>query len=217
MIRKSILITGVLCATISFGQTTIQMNLKGKVKSIQEVHEKCPAIALAGSPIECVKNETFYFFDKKGFVLEPQKESLNDYIVEKTTTKEGYILTKYLEWDGVKRKHFEEYYNKKNIQTKVRNYHADGEIIGLWEFVYNEKGRKTEQKLTNIWNGTTKVYHHFYNEQGDIVMSKFYENGELIKEENNEISYKFDKKGNWVSKAILGGHFQTYNRTITYY
>ena len=217
MIRKSFLITSVLLATISFGQTTTQMNLKGKVKSIQEVHEKCPAIALAGSPIECAKNETFYFFDKKGFVLEPQKENLNDYIVEKTKIKQGYILTKYLEWDGVKRKHFEEYYNKKNIQTKVINYHAHGEIIGLWEFAYNKKGRKTEQKLTNIWNGTTKVYNHFYNEQGDIVMSKFYENGELIKEENNEISYKFDKKGNWVSKAILGGHFQTYNRTITYY
>jgi len=62
MIRKSILITGILFATITFGQTTTQMNLKGKVKSIQEVHEKCPAIALAGSPVTCEKNETFYFF-----------------------------------------------------------------------------------------------------------------------------------------------------------
>ncbi|WP_190304154.1 hypothetical protein [Paenimyroides baculatum] len=49
MIRKSILISGLLFTTISFGQTANQMNLKGKVKSIQEVHEKCPAIALATS------------------------------------------------------------------------------------------------------------------------------------------------------------------------
>lgn len=217
MIKKSILITTVLFATISIGQTTTEMNLKGKVKSIQEVHEKCPAIALAGSPITCEKNEVFYYFDKKGFVLEPQKENLNDYIVEKAKIKEGYVLTKYLEWDGVKRKYFEEYYNKKNSRTKIINFDDDGEIIGLWEFTYNKKGRKVEQKVTNYWYGTTKVYRHFYNEQGDIVKSKFYENEELTKEENNEISYKFDKKGNWISKSILGGHFQTYNRTITYY
>lgn len=204
-------------ATISIGQTTSEMNLNGKVKSIQEVHEKCPAIALAGSPVTCEKNEVFYYFDKKGFVLEPQKEYLNDYIIEKTKTNEVYVLTKYLEWDGVKRKHFEEYYNKKKINTKVLSFHADGAVMDIWEYVYDKKGNRVEQKSTNIWNGVTKVYHHFYNEQGDIVKSKFYENEELTKEENNEISYKFDKKGNWISKSILGGHFQTYNRTITYY
>lgn len=205
-------------ASLFAQESTKELSLKGKVKRIDELYEKCPTVGLAGSNIICPQQRNVYEFDTKGnAILEVGKQVSTDYIVEKTKTKEGYVLTKYLEWNGVKRKHFEEYYTKKHVQTKILNFHNDGDLMNIWEFFYDKKGRKTEQKVTNIWNNNTNVYDHFFNEYGDIILSKFYENGKLVKEEKHDIIYKFDEKGNWVSKTIKGEFVEFYIRTILYY
>lgn len=219
MIRKSIVITNLLYGLFSFGQTTSEMNLKGKVKSIDQVYEKCPTIALVGSNINCYEQKETFYFDKKGLrtYLESQKDISYSYIEKKSENPNGYVITKYLDNNGQRTKYFEEYYNKKGLQVKIISYHADGEITNIWEYFYDKKGRKTENKSSNIWNGTTTVYHNWFNEYGDITARKEFRNDELVKEESFDINYTFDKKGNWTSKHVEGEYSEFYKRTILYY
>lgn len=200
-------------------QTTKELCLKGKVKSIEQVYEKCPMIALIGSNVNCYEQKETFYFNKKGMrtYLEPQKEISDGYINEKSESSNGYIITKYLDNNGKKTKFFEEYYNKKGLQLKVISFHADGEITNIWEYFYDKKDRKTENKVTNIWNGKTTIYHNWFNEYGDITLRKEFKNDELVNEESFDISYTFDKKGNWVLKRIEGEYSELYKRNIVYH
>ncbi len=202
-----------------FSQNTTQLYLKGKVKSIHETYQKCPTVALEGSTFKCLEKDTFFTFDKKGNAigLNAQNTNFDNYIVVKTSTDQGYKITEYLIWDGVKRKHFEEYYNKKGNKIKVIGFHNDGEITNIWEYIFTKKGEKVEEISTSFWNGNTKMYHYFYNAQGDVALCKHYENGKIIKEEKFEIKYTFDKKGNWLTKTIQAEYNESYKRTIEYY
>lgn len=215
---KLILLFGLLFTSAVFSQTTNELGLKGKVKSVVENYQKCPMVAVKGSTFKCNERTSTYEFNKDGTQITSEQKSIpNQYITEKIITKEGYTVVKYLEWDDEKRKHFEEFYNIKGLLLKILNFHADGEITNIWEYVYNKKGLKTEQKVTNFWNNTKTVYHHWFNKYGDIVLSKEYKNDVLVNEESFEINYSFDKKGNWITKYLSGDYNETYKREIQYY
>ncbi|MBA5793337.1 hypothetical protein H1R17_02900 [Flavobacterium sp. xlx-214] len=216
--RGILLLIGLLLSISVFAQSRVEMRLNGKVKSIKEEYRKCPMIALEGGQLNCYERSTSYNFNKEGnLVLEEQKVSDDGYIIEKINTKEGYTLVKSLEWDGVKRKSFEEYYNKKGVKIKVVNYNNSGEVANIWEYSYDKNQRLTQTKTTNIWNNVITIYEHWLNKYGDIVLSKEFKNGALVNEESFEINYTFDKKGNWLTKVFNSQYSESYKRIIQYY
>lgn len=220
MKEKIIIFLSIILVSNAYAQSTKDLLLKSKVKNIIEDYSSCPMIVPTETKADCFERKTTYDFDKKGNPLLGEQKAMNtEYIVEKTQNENGYILVKYLERNGKKVKMNEEYYNNDGLKEKFIDFQPNGEIVNIWEFSYDTKQRLSETRKTNFWENIKTLYTHTYNTFGDIILSKKFENDQLISEEPFKIDYTFDKKGNWNTKRIESkqNYVELFKRSITYY
>lgn len=197
--------------------TIKQMRLKGKIKNIVEVKEKCPKVAVAGQKFECPKSTIQYDFNKNGNLLNSKKISLENSLISKK--KNLKIETVYEIVDGVKKRQFENIYNSNNQLLKATNYYVYGkeeEIIQQSEYTYNNDKQIIEARHSTWWNNIVRTRVENFNEYGDKISEKLYVDKNIEEERKIEYLYEFDLFGNWIKKTDFDNN-ETWTRKITYY
>lgn len=192
--------------------------LKGKVRQIIEIGERCPTVMAEGGSFNCPKDTTRYEFNEKGFT---PKTSDAEKIIEKKTLNGFYYITTYKTVEGAKRKEWEEVYDAKNLLVKHTMYStrdADEDISNQWEYFYDKSGTKIKQNDSEWWNKQKTMIVRTYNNYGDEVKRQTFKNDNLNDEEQFQYNYTKDQIGNWVKKTVSGGHYnETWTRKIIYY
>jgi hypothetical protein len=201
----------------NYAFTINQMRLKGKIKNIVEVKEKCPKVAIVGQKFECPKSTVQYDFDRKGKLLNSNKNSLEN--SEVTKKKNLKIETVYEVVDGIKKRQFENIYNSNEQLLKATNYYVYGkeeEIIQQSEYTYNKNKQIVEARHSTWWNNIVRSRVEIFNEYGDKILEKIYANEKIEEERKIEYLYEFDSYGNWIKKTDFDNN-ETWTRKLTYY
>lgn len=195
-----------------------RMGLKGTINKIVEIDNRCPTVIAEGGSFNCRKDTTHYQFDQKGFLVKSNTKNEN---IKRTSLNGFEYVTTYEDVDGVKKKSFEDVYNKKKQLIKQSSYYVhdtEERILNQWEYFYNKNGNKIKEKSTEWWNGNITVNLSDFNKYADIIKRQTLRNDNITNEEVFNYEYKNDKYGNWISKISSNGDYhETWTRKITYY
>lgn len=97
------------------------------------------------------------------------------------------------------------------------NYYIRNELYSKTLKSYDKKGMLTKQKYSQYWNGqeTVNIEEFLYNENNDVIkITTFDGNHNIINEEN--VTYVYDKKRNWIKKNSQGSETIITERNIDY-
>ncbi|MEN2402181.1 hypothetical protein GKZ90_0020495 [Flavobacterium sp. MC2016-06] len=193
--------------------------LKGQVNKIIEVDERCPSVIVDGGAYNCRKDTTKYEFDTKGYLL--NSSNSEDENIKKITQNGFQHIITYEDVEGVKKKKYEDVYNSKNQLIKQLMYSVNSneeQISNQWEYFYDKKGVKTQQKATEWWNGKVTIVLSDFNTYGDVIKRQTIKDDVVTDQEEFSYKYTNDKFGNWITKTSSSDPYnETWVRKIIYY
>lgn len=200
-------------------QSLQSFGLKGKVKSIQQELKICPNRNGKAQTKECTSSTSEKQFSEDGFFIENENTLKNNGLIrEKKEISTGILQTIYKEEDGIKRKWFEQYYNKEGVIFKAISFNDLHEVFSVYEYFYDDKGKMISSINEVNLNGIKERRVSYYDNYGTFYATEIYHNGEFHERNDFIVEYKFDKEGNWIYSYIDDKFCRyTYNRTITYY
>lgn len=97
------------------------------------------------------------------------------------------------------------------------NYYIRNELYSKTLQSYDKKGLLSKKTYSQYWNGkeTINIEEYLYNKNNDIIkITTFDENNNIVNEEN--VTYVYDKKGNWTKKNSQGPEIIITERNIEY-
>jgi len=196
-----------------------KMNLKGKVISINEKETKSPSVIADGGQFNSRIENTFYTFNKAGFITEKKNSTNNNF-----NSKEKL------------------YYNSLNQVSKIENYDSEDHLkdYGNYETEYDKNGEisktfdgttssnyksevvtKLDNKLITEYsfegNAYVKTAEKLKNKKGEIIEHRLYSHDKL----HIETFYSYNDKGYqlkyifkeyWNGKVHLNSQQFVYNK-----
>ena len=162
----------------------LMMNLKGKVKSIQQISYKA--------------------MDNGGVIQKGEKGSLSD----QSSVNSDFSM----QFDDTARTVKEVFYNVKDLtinhrydDTKnieiVEQSESSGKVFFKNTYKYNDRGKVIEETMTQIFKDNVSFDNKFilkYDEKGNLIEKSYYSS--RYKDESKSI-YTYDSKGKLISKA----------------